>query len=107
MTLSTGEHRKIRKALADAWADPAGFTESPTWQADTMRRIRRSGSPDGQPGYFQQLGQSIWRLAPVVCLLIIALTAVVIQTDFVPEDAVLSVFDNDMEALILNQVVGS
>ena len=106
MTRFSGNDHKIKKALADAWDKPSDFRESRTWQADTMRQIRHIGPLNSNPGYFQQFGQNIWRLAPVACILLIALTAMVIQTDFIPQDAVLAVFDYDMEALTLNQVVG-
>jgi hypothetical protein len=106
MTLSRGNDHNIKKALAAAWDKPSDFRESRTWQADTMRQIRQIGSLAGNPGYFLQFGQNIWRLAPVACILIIALTAMVIQADFIPQDAVLTVFDYDLEELTLKQVVG-
>ena len=106
MTRATKNDHKIKKALAAAWDKPSDFRESRTWQADTMRKIRHIGPLNSNPGYFQQFGQNIWRLAPVACILIIALTAMVIQTDFIPQDAVLAVFDYDMEVLTLTQVVG-
>jgi hypothetical protein len=106
MTRSTGNDHKIKKALAAAWDKPSDFRESQTWQADTMRQIRHIGPLNSTPGYFLQFGQNIWRLAPVACILIIALTAMVIQTDFIPQDAVLTVFDYDLEELTLTQAVG-
>jgi len=106
MKLSTTDHSKIKKELSAAWSQQAVFTESRTWQPNTMRQIRRIGPIDKGPGYFLQLGQNIWRLAPVACILIIALSAMVIQTDFIPDDAVLTVFDYDMEELTFKQIVG-
>ncbi|OQY05845.1 MAG: hypothetical protein B6I22_06785 [Desulfobacteraceae bacterium 4572_123] len=106
MKLSTTDHNKIKKELSAVWSEQADFKESRTWQANTMRQIRRIGPLDNGQGYFLQLGQNIWRLAPVACILIIALTAMVIRTDFFPQDAVLTVFDYDMEELILKQVIG-
>ncbi len=106
MTLSTAGHRKIKKVLSVAWAEQTESKERQTWQACTMRRIRRIGPLNNHPGYFLQVGQKIWRLAPVACILIIALTAMVIHADFIPEDAVLTVFDYNMEELTLKQVVG-
>ncbi|MBW2593567.1 MAG: hypothetical protein JRE58_11340 [Deltaproteobacteria bacterium] len=106
MTLSTTDYRKIKKALSVVWAKQADFNESRTWQAGTMRQIRRIGPLNDRPGYFLQLGQNIWRLAPVACILLIVLTVMVVQINFIPEDAVLTVFDYDMEELTLKQVVG-
>lgn len=106
MTRSSENDHKIEKVFAAAWDKPSDFRESRTWQADTMRQIRHIGPLNSNLGYFLQFGQNIWRLVPVACILIIALTVMVIQSDFIPQDAVLTVFDYTMEELTLIQVVG-
>jgi len=55
------------------------------WQRRVMDRIRALGPPPLQPSFFSLFERSVWRLAPVACLLIFFLAFLIQKVGLVPE----------------------
>ena len=68
---------------------------------EVMRRIRKVGAFQPAPSFLEMFGSFVWRLAPIVCLLILVLTAVSLAVDFAPRHDVFQVLMNGREELTL------
>lgn len=89
---------KLKKALMTAYhaKEKAGVGEG--WQMNVMNRIRNLGPLPEQTDSFALFGQTVWRLAPAACVLIIALTLFLVKLDFIPEyELVNSLMSNPAE----------
>jgi hypothetical protein len=71
---------------------------------DIMRRIRRLGTLQPSPSFLEMFQSFVWRLAPIVCLLILVLTAVSLAVDFASGHDVFQVLMNGREELTLAQL---
>ena len=71
---------------------------------DIMERIRKLGTLQPVPSFLEMLESFVWRLAPIVCLLILLLTAVSLAVDFTSSHDVFQVLMNGREELTLVQL---
>lgn len=62
------------------------------WQTAVMRRIRTIGPLQLQASYFTMFGQFVWRLAPVIFILILLLTAGIFKFGFISEYDMAKIF---------------
>ncbi len=60
-----------------------------------MSHIRSLGPITSRKRYFMLFEQSVWRLAPVTCLLILVLAALLIKLDFFPDYQMVRLFIDD------------
>jgi hypothetical protein len=70
------ESRALREALRAAYRRREEADVGDGWRPGVMERIRRTKPAKAAPGFWESLGVMVWRLAPVTCLLIVALGAV-------------------------------
>ena len=71
---------------------------------EVMRRIRKVGVLQPAPSFLEIFGSFVWRLAPIVCLLILVLSAVSLAVDFASGHDVFQVLMNGREELTLIQL---
>jgi hypothetical protein len=71
---------------------------------EIMRRIRKIGALQPAPSFIEMFGSFVWRLAPIICLLILVLTAVSLAVDFASRHDVFQVLMNGREELTLVQL---
>ena len=75
----------LQKILQRAYFEKENTAIDDRWQAEAMRRIRAFGPLQLKASYFTVFGQFVWRLVPVVCVLILLLTAGFIKSGFISE----------------------
>ena len=69
------------------------------WQQEVMRRVRELGALQPAPSFSEMLEQLVWRLAPVICLLILGLTVLFAVSDFTSGYEVFQLLMNGTEEL--------
>jgi hypothetical protein len=76
------ENETLRKAFQEAYSAREGGTVGDNWRTQVMGRIRRIGPLKPAPGFWFAFEHLVWRLAPATCLLVFALAAFFVNTDF-------------------------
>ena len=90
-----GRMTKIREALGTAYREKEQFATDDLWETRVMGHVRSLGAPVSPPRFSMLFGRFVWRLAPVACLLIIALTAGLVNLDYAPEYEITTAFMTD------------
>jgi hypothetical protein len=62
------------------------------WQEEVMNRIKALELPSAQPSFLSLFERSVWRLAPVVCVLILFLAFLIQKVGLVPEYEMTRIF---------------
>ena len=106
MTFSKHEQRVIEEIFKKAYDDREAAPVGDRWTSDVMRRIRNLEPVSSGKSFFLGFEQFVWRLAPVACLLIIVLAAILLNTGVVPDDSVFQVLMNGEEDLTISQLMG-
>ncbi len=76
------ENESLRKAFRDAYAAKEREETGDGWQSAVMKRVRRMGPLTPASNFLPAFEHFVWRLAPVSCLLVIALTLLLMNIDF-------------------------
>lgn len=97
---------KLREALMTAYQNRGVMGLDDLWQAKVMAHIRSLGSIDYQMDFSVIFNRFLWRLTPVVCLLIVILTAVLINFDFTPEYELTRSYITDTVQFVAGQLWG-
>jgi hypothetical protein len=103
---SKDEREALRGILGQAYHAKGNAAVGEQWQQEVMRRIRRLGALQSEPGFLASFQHVVWRLAPVAGVVLIVLTAVLVQVDFSPDYNVFQVLYNGTEELTLTQMLG-
>jgi hypothetical protein len=100
MRLFTGKLRKLEAIFRKVYLEQDNIDSAEldeVWQANVMRRIRQQGPLNDTKDFLLRFQQTAWRLAPVTCLLIIALALWSFQMDVTSEyEMAAFVFDDPM-----------
>ena len=88
-------HRKLKELLMRAYHEKEKPEVDELWQMRVMSHIRSLGPVSSWRRYSILFEQSVWRLAPVTCLLILVLVALLIKLDFIPDYEMAKLFIND------------
>jgi hypothetical protein len=73
------EKEALKKAFRHAyWAKERAVTGE-TWRSQIMRRVREIGPLESSAGFWPAFEHLVWRLVPVSCLLVVALTALLLS----------------------------
>lgn len=88
-------HTKLKKVLIRAYYEKEKPEVDELWQMRVMSHIRSLGPLSSRTSYFMLFEQSVWRLAPVACALILVLAAVIIKLDFIPDYEMVKMFIDD------------
>lgn len=95
---------KLKKALMVAYHAKEKAEVGEGWQMKVMNRIRNLGPLPEQTDYFTLFGQAVWRFAPAVCVLIVALTLFLVKLDFIPEYELLNSLMSNPAEFTLEQL---
>ena len=100
MRLFTGKLRKLEPIFRKAYQEKDNIDSAEldeVWQANVMRQIRQRGPLNDKKDFLPRFQQVAWRLAPVTCLLIIALAIWTFQMNITSEyEMAAFVFDDPM-----------
>jgi hypothetical protein len=88
-------HKKLKELLIRAYHEKEKSEVDELWQVRVMSHIRSLGPISSRERYFMLFEQSVWRLAPVTCLLILVLAAFLIKLDLIPDYEMTKLFIDD------------
>ncbi len=71
------------------------------WQTRVMAYIRNLSPFYSEVGYFELFQQFLWRLAPVACILAVALIITIVKMDFFPDYELAKIFVSDPKDFML------
>jgi len=89
------DHTKLKKLLIRAYHEKEKPEVDELWQMRLMSHIRSLGPVTSWRRYFTLFELSVWRLAPVTCLLILVLVAFLIKLGFRPDYEMAKIFIDD------------
>ena len=89
-TLASAYHKREETEAGDTW-----------WRVGVMGHIRTLQPFYPETSYFEFFQQFLWRLAPVACVLAVALTVTIIKMDFFSDYELAKIFVNDPKDFIL------
>ena len=89
------DHFKIRKVLTAAYHEKEKALVGDLWQTRVMAHIKSLGPLYPVRSYFEFFERFVWRLAPVVCILLLILAAFFIHMDFISEYEMAKIFFED------------
>ncbi len=89
------DYTKLKELLMRAYHEKEKPEIDELWQMRVMNHIRSLGPISARRKYFMLFEQSVWRLAPVACLLILVLAAFLIKLDFIPDYEMAKLFIDD------------
>ena len=92
---------KIRQALAAAYSKRDGAEVGDMWKRRVMGHIQSLGPFYFKTGYFELFQQSLWRLAPVACLLSVILIVAIAKMDFFSDYEIAKIFISEPKDFIL------
>ena len=89
------DYAKLKELLIRAYHEKEKPEIDELWQVRVMSHIRSLGPISSRKRYFMLFEQSVWRLAPVTCLLILVLAVFLIKLDFIPDYEMAKLFIDD------------
>jgi len=89
------DNTRLKELLMRAYREKERPEVDELWQMRVMSHIRSLGPITSRGRYFMLLEQSVWRLTPVTCLLILVLAALLIKLDFIPDYEMVKLFIDD------------
>lgn len=92
---------KIRQALAMAYHERKQARVGGMWEVRVMGHIQSLVPPSIKIGYFELFQQFLWRLAPVVSLLVIILIVTIAKIDFFSDYEIAKIFISEPKDFIL------
>jgi hypothetical protein len=75
------ESEVLKKAFRDAYFAKERAATGETWRSQVMRRVRKIGPLGPSAGFWPAFEHLMWRLVPVSCLLVVALTVLLLSMD--------------------------
>lgn len=88
-------HMIFKEALTAAYRAKEEAEISASWQIKTMNHIRHLGPLGSKADYLMNFEQLVWRLAPVVCALILVFSIGLLNIDFAQEYEIAKLFVED------------
>lgn len=98
------EHEKLKGILRQAYWEKEKIEVADLWTEDLMCRIRELGEITPAPRFLEMFEPFVWRLVPVVCVLLFVLIGVFLTLDFTSGNDLFHIFMNGNEELTLVQV---
>ena len=100
------ENESLKKAFRDTYAAKEREETGDGWQLRVMKRVRRIGPLAPASNFLPAFEHFVWRLAPVSCLLVIALTLLLMNIDFGGGNDYLGTVTVDLEQPTLVEIFG-
>ncbi len=100
------ENDCLKKAFREAYSAKETEETGDGWQSAVMKRVRRIGPLTPASNFLPAFEHFVWRLAPVSCLLVIALTLLLMNIDFGGGNDYLGTVTVDLEQPTLVEIFG-
>jgi hypothetical protein len=94
-SLKKDDQVKLRKALAAAYNEKEKVEVGELWQARVMGHIQELVPPYSTISILEAFERFVWRLSPVTCFLVLLLSAVISQIDFILDYEIMKMFMED------------
>lgn len=89
------KQKKLKKTLTVAYYEKEKAAVNEHWQIRVMSHVRSMGSLKVKTNYLEFFQGFVWKLAPVACLLILVLTIILTNLDFVSDYEIAKAFMED------------
>jgi len=106
MSFSKHEQEKLKSILKEAYRDKENAEIGTLRQEELMHRLRGIGARQPMPRFLTMFAQFVWQLAPVISLLILALTGVLLALDLTSGYDVFQLLMNGREEFTLSEMLG-
>jgi hypothetical protein len=73
------ENESLKRAFRKAYFAKERAATGETWRSQIMRRVREIGPLESSAGFWPSFEHLVWRLVPVSCLLVVALTVLLLS----------------------------
>ena len=97
MTSRISENESLKTAFRDAYSAKGTEETRHEWQPQTMSRIRQIGPLRPVAGFWRAFESMVWRLAPVSCLLVLALALFFVNMELDVDSDYLGTMAAEME----------
>jgi hypothetical protein len=75
------ENEALKKAFRHAYFEEEKASAGEAWPSQIMRRVRKIGPLGKNAGFWPAFEHLVWQLVPVSCLLVVALTVLLLSMD--------------------------
>ena len=106
MIFAKDERERLTRILKQAYQEKEKVEVGDLRPEDIMRCIREVSEIQPAPRFLEMFEPFLWRLAPVVCLLILALAAMLLALDVTSGYDVFEILMNGKGELTLAQMFG-
>ncbi len=106
MRFRISENEALKEALCDAYLAKENMGTGDEWQSQVMRRIRETGLPKTGLEFWATFERMVWRLAPVSCLLVLALAVFLLSMDLDRSYDYLGTVTAELEKPTLGELFG-
>ncbi len=89
------DQEKLKKTLTAAYYEKEKTAVNKRWQIRVMSHVRDLGPLNVKTNFLELFEGFVWKFAPVVCLLILALTIILTKLDFVSDYEIAKAFMED------------
>jgi hypothetical protein len=73
------ENQALKKAFRTAYFSKERAATGETWRSQIMMRVRKIGPLESSASFWSAFEHLVWRLVPVTCLLVVALTVLLLS----------------------------
>jgi len=95
---------KLRSLLRQAYLEKEETDVGDLSLNDLMLHVREAGPIEGVPPFLEMFEPFVWRLAPVICLFVLVLTALLLTLDITSGHDLFQMFMNGKEEITLAQL---
>lgn len=89
------KQKKLKETLTAAYYEKEKAPVNAQWQIRVMHHVRSLGPLNAQTNYLELFESLVWKMAPVACVLILALTFILTKIDFVSDYEIARAFMED------------
>ena len=81
MRFPISENEDLKKAFRDAYFAEERVATGEAWRSQVMNRIRKIGPLESIVSFWPDFERLVWRLVPVSCLLVVAMSVLLLSMD--------------------------
>ena len=77
------------------------------WQNNVMKKIRNLDMPPSQSVFFPMFENIVWRISPVIAIIIIIFSFALLNIDVIPDSEVFKLMYNGIEEYNLSKILAA
>jgi len=79
------ENEGVKKAFQDAYLAKESAATGEAWRSQVMKSVRNIGPLESIASFWPAFEHLVWRLVPVSCLLVVAMSVLLLSMDPSPD----------------------